>query len=108
MTDIVDLCHKIEKFICILCQQRFCNGIRIRGASQKANNLLQRMLHSYENGDSKLKPDLLSYNTVLTAYQKEGDAEAAASLLGQMVKQGDEEAKPDAHSYTAVSLCEAI
>ena len=77
-----------------------------RGASQKANNLLQRMLDSHKNGDTKLKPDLLSYNTVLTAYQKEGEAEAAERLLEQMAKQGDDGAKPNAHSYTAVSVVE--
>jgi pentatricopeptide repeat protein len=75
-----------------------------RGAAHKANQLLQRMEASFANGDSSLKPDLLSYNTVLDAFSKEGDAKSADRLLEQMLGKGDDTIRPDAYSYTAVCL----
>lgn len=74
-----------------------------RGAAQKANQLLQRMETSYAKGESSFKPDLLSYNTVLDAFSKEGDAKSAERLLEQMLKRGDDTIKPNVPSYTAVS-----
>lgn len=61
---------------------------------------------SFANGDSHLKPDLLSYNTVLDAFSKEGDAKSADRLLEQMLGKGDDTIRPDAYSYTAV--CSSI
>ncbi len=75
-----------------------------RGASQKATQLLQSMEGSDNKGDTRsLKPDLLSYNTCLDAFSKEGDAKSAERLLEQMLDSDDEKIKPDSHSYTAVS-----
>lgn len=74
-----------------------------KGASQKANQLLERMEHSYNKGDTTLKPDQTSYNTVLDAFSKEGDASSAERLLAKMAKGDDDAVKPDAYSYTAVS-----
>ncbi|KAL9187799.1 hypothetical protein ACHAXT_006177 [Thalassiosira profunda] len=71
-----------------------------KGASRKAHQLLQRMEDALNKGDTSLKPELLSYNTVLDAFSMEGDARSAESLLNQMAKRGD--VKPDAHSYSAV------
>ena len=73
-----------------------------RGAAHKANQLLQRMEASHAKGDSSLKPDVLSYNTVLDAFSKEGDAKSAERLLEQMLRKSDEMLKPNAYSYTAV------
>ena len=72
-----------------------------RGASEQANRMLQRMEESYRNGDNtRLKPDLLTYNTVLDAFAKEGDAKSAEGLLAKML--GSDDVDPNAHSYTAV------
>ena len=73
-----------------------------RGAARKANLLLQRMEDSYARGNTGLKPDLLSYNTVLDAFSKEGDAKSAERLLKQMLDKDDGVVKPDSHSYTSV------
>ena len=43
------------------------------------------MEDSYSKGDTALKPDLLSYNTVLDSFSKEGDTRSAKQrfdLLG--------------------------
>ena len=71
-------------------------------AANRANLLLQRMEDSYHNGNTRLKPDLLSYNTVLDAFSKEGDAKSAERLLSRMITTADVDIKPDAHSYTSV------
>ena len=66
--------------------------------------MLQRMDDSYTKGNTVLKPDLLSYNTVLDAFSKEGDAKSAERLLGQMLDRDDDAVVPDSHSYTSVRL----
>lgn len=73
-----------------------------RGAARKANLLLQRMEDSYAKGETSLQPNLLSYNTVLDVYSKEGDAISAERLLDQMLKRDDALVKPDSYSYTSV------
>ena len=70
-------------------------------AANRANMLLQRMENSYHKGNTRLKPDLLSYNTVLDAFSKEGDAKSAERLLSRMITTDDVDIKPDAHSYTS-------
>jgi pentatricopeptide repeat protein len=75
-----------------------------RGAARKANLLLQRMEDSYTKGNTGLKPDLLSYNTVLDVFSKEGDAKSAERLLEQMLDRDDGVVEPDSHSYTSVRL----
>jgi pentatricopeptide repeat protein len=60
------------------------------------------MEDSYARGNTSLKPDLLSYNTVLDAFSKEGDAKSAERLLEQMLDKDDGVIKPDSHSYTSV------
>ncbi|KAL7546996.1 hypothetical protein ACHAWF_010316 [Thalassiosira exigua] len=71
------------------------------GAARKANNLLQMMELSYSKGDTRLKPDLITFNTVLDAWGQEGDAQQAERLIEKMLNKGDG-VKPNAHSYTAV------
>lgn len=71
-----------------------------KGAARKANLLLQRMEDSFTKG--YLKPDLLSYNTVLDVFSKEGDAKSAERLLQQMLAKDDAMIEPDSHSYTSV------
>lgn len=69
------------------------------GASRKAEDLLRRMEGSH---DTNLRPDLLSYNTVLDAFSREGDPTRAERLLERMLKKGNDSVRPNAHSYTAV------
>ena len=93
-TSVLRLCSRVD------CQALANCGER--GAARKANLLLQRMEDSYAKGNSGLKPDLLSYNTVLDAFSKEGDAKSAERLLEQMLDKNDGMVKPDSHSYTSV------
>jgi len=79
----------------IIMKALLCCGAK--GASKKAHQLLQKM-----EEDSHIKPDLLSYNTVLDSFSKEGDAQSAERLLEQMFDSDDKSVKPNAHSYTAV------
>mmetsp|Transcript_37220 Transcript_37220/g.89094 ORF Transcript_37220/g.89094 Transcript_37220/m.89094 type:complete len:724 (+) Transcript_37220:152-2323(+) len=65
------------------------------GASKKAKQFLSRM----EQSSSGLHPDLLSYNTALDAFAKEGKSKSAARLLEEMVNKS---IQPDSHSYTTV------
>ncbi|KAL3765476.1 hypothetical protein ACHAWO_009321 [Cyclotella atomus] len=73
------------------------------GAAEKANEILKRMEGSKDDG--RLKADLFSYNSVLDALAKKGDAVAAEALLNQMYKRAKRESgaeTPNAFSYTAV------
>lgn len=64
------------------------------------------MEDSFNKGDTSLKPDLLSYNTVLDAFSKEGDGKSAERFLQQMLNRGDDDlVSPDSHSYSAVRSC---
>ena len=65
------------------------------GASDKAKQFLSRM----EQSGASVKPDLMSYNTALDAFAKEGKSKSAARLLKEMVNKS---IQPDAHSYTTV------
>lgn len=72
---------------------------RENGAPAKASQLLRRMELS-----SRLKPDIFSYNIVLDAFSRRGDAESAERLLVDMYDRSKRGSitKPNAHSYTAV------
>ena len=92
MMELIDIVPDTYTFNIVMKSLANCGDV---GASKKAKQFLSRM----EQSGSSLKPDLLSYNTALDAFAKEGKSKSAARLLEEMVNKS---IQPDSHSYTTV------
>eukprot|EP00554_Chaetoceros_debilis_P002799 CAMPEP_0194089756 /NCGR_PEP_ID=MMETSP0149-20130528/36111_1 /TAXON_ID=122233 /ORGANISM="Chaetoceros debilis, Strain MM31A-1" /LENGTH=808 /DNA_ID=CAMNT_0038773811 /DNA_START=384 /DNA_END=2811 /DNA_ORIENTATION=+ len=73
----------------------------------RCQDLLQYMEECYNSGTKKMKPTIISYNTVLKAYSHARgeftkDANELLSRLETMYKSGESDVAPDVISYTTV------
>jgi pentatricopeptide repeat protein len=63
------------------------------------------MQDRYKSGDKELKPNVVSYNTVINAYAKAGNADRAEAILEEMhqdYEQGNHDAKANVCSFNTV------
>ncbi len=59
-----------------------------KDAAREAEKLLSKMHKLYENGDTHVKPNVVTYGAVIDAYAKSGEKHAAAradALLAKMI-----------------------
>ena len=72
-------------------------------APEHALHILQQEQNAHTTTEnSMLKPNTVSYNTVLKSFAKAGCAKDTEELLNVMTTFNDEDAKPDVISYNAV------
>jgi pentatricopeptide repeat protein len=74
--------------------------------ADRAESLFQEMKRiASDEGDSDLAPNTMSYNAILDAHARRGNAERAEALLEEMYTEysrGNENTKPDLVSYNSV------
>lgn len=51
---------------------------------QRARDILQSMIHHYQNGIEEVRPNTITYNSVLDAYARQGDISGATEILKMM------------------------
>lgn len=69
------------------------NGWAQKGNYEKTSEVLRLMYDDYVNGNANAKPDIVAYNTVLTAYLRSNEKTAwsrAAALVEHMKKMSNE------------------
>jgi hypothetical protein len=81
----------------------------VKGASEKAETLLEQCQKGYAAGDTSLKPNRVCYNALINGWAKSGEgtlgARKAEALLNNMQAQyeaGDESMKPNIVTYNGV------
>lgn len=84
------------------------NAYAKKGHALMAKKLLKQMEDSFDNGNTTVRPDKVTFNTVIYALSKsslQGSAEEAEALLERMeamYKEGRAELKPTPTTYTTV------
>ena len=63
---------------------------------------------AYNKRNTSMKPELITYNTVLDTFSKEGDANSAERLLEKMFHRGDDMVKPNTPLYASVSFMNCL
>ena len=78
-------------------------------AADKAENVLRHMDELYRSGENmEAKPNVRSFNSVINAYAKSGRADAAPKaeraleLMEMLYETGNEDVRPDLHSFCTV------
>ena len=69
------------------------NGWAQKGNYERASEILRLMYDDYMNGNVNAKPDIVAYNTILTAYLRSKEKTAwsrAAALVAHMKKISNE------------------
>jgi pentatricopeptide repeat protein len=75
------------------------------GSPQRAEALIERMIDKCQRGDDSVRPTARTFNAVIHAYGKAGNAERAASVFARMERlyeSGVAEAKPNAFNFNAL------
>ena len=100
--------HVTPNIVTYSCVMTALSKSKQRGAAQEAQNVLDRMLERYHNGDMRVKPDTVAFSTVIDAWARDDSphaAQCALDLLDHMVRlsyQGYEDMAPNALTYTSV------
>jgi pentatricopeptide repeat protein len=75
------------------------------GSPQRAEALIERMIDKCQRGDDSVRPTARTFNAVIHAYGKAGNAERAAAVFARMERlyeSGVAEAKPNAFHFNAL------
>ena len=51
---------------------------------QRARDILKSMIHHYQNGIEEVRPNTITYNSVLDAYARQGHTNGATEILKMM------------------------
>ena len=75
--------------------------VEIQAAAKRAEAILERMQELYEAGNVDIKPDTISFSTVISAWAKSGDpaaakrAEAILERMQELYEAGNVDVKPN-------------
>ena len=68
-------------------------------------DILESMLNHYQNGNEKVRPNMITYNSVLDAYARNGDIKGALEiwdLMNNDYLSGNLSAEPNIPSYNTL------
>ena len=80
----------------------------VEGSAQKTEDILERMIHNYQQGNPDVRPNARCFNAAINAYAKSGypgSSERAEYLFRRMdglYMSGLEEAKPNTFNYNSL------
>ena len=73
-----------------------------KNAPERAFNIFKQMEEEYKNGNQRVKPDRITYNTLIHTLAKSGAMEHAQNILVQMESDADPRLRPNTFSYNTI------